>query len=145
MKRNIFIGALILIFFTSFQQPKPKSLTGKWSLLSYIDVKTGRTISIDSLPGYNKDKGITYQFSDDGQKGEFSGKDLCNTISGKYELEYPNIIKIINFSSTKVYCTGDQYPHEYHLTNANSYEVSNDTLTFTYKDNVGFMKFLKVK
>jgi len=145
MIRNIFIGTIILLLLTSFQQPKPKSITGKWSLLSYTDVNTGQIVFTNSIPGYYNNNGITYQFTDDGEKGEISGNNFCNTAFGSYELENPNIIKEIYCGGTEMYCPQYKYIRGYSLANANKYNVSNDTLTFTYKNNAGVMIFLKVK
>ena len=66
---------------------------------------------------------------------------FCNEVNRKYELEYPNIIKNISGVRTAIFCPDDGFIKNYGLSGVYTYEVSNDTLTFTYKNNTGTMTF----
>lgn len=128
-----------LIAFILAISPNTTSLSGKWKLLQFKNLATGKIQIAEATLGP-----IELTFQDSIAGGTFSGYDGCNSIWGAYSCPQENKIIISGWAQTKRAClhTMDKIFSDA-LLSATNYNMSHDTLFIFYNHNYEEMIFIR--
>jgi hypothetical protein len=116
----------------------PQSLSGSWKLLSYIDQVTG---AVEPEP-QDIQRSIILELMDDGENGEIKGHTVTNDVRGEYELFGENQIRVLSFGGTKVAEPPWGQKFWEAISQATSYEITNQSLLISFDDGRGIMEFV---
>lgn len=129
---------ILLIFFNCIDQKDKGSLSGKWTLICYVNFDTNeRTYR----PVHYVPSQLTFEFNDNGQQGKFHGRTTTNKVNGEYSL-YHNLIHVSRFGGTKINEIGWGENFWSDIYNSTSYQYKNDTLIILFEEDTKGMFFI---
>lgn len=130
---------LLSTWFTVFISSNPSTLSGNWTLLCFVDVKTKQK---DYRPIDCPDNRMRFEFKDDGTHGSIYGLTTSNEVNGEYVVEH-NTLSVTRFGGTKVaernWGANDFWRA---IRSSNSFEINEDTLRIYYADSTKLMIFI---
>jgi hypothetical protein len=130
---------LILTLFACSKEDTTATLTGKWKLVKYHNLKLGTSEPEPDDIG----RSIIINFSDDGSVGKMDGQTVSNSVRGDYELFEANKMKTVSFGGTKVGEPNWGSSFWVAINVASSYERQNNKLFIYYNAETQKMEFEK--